>query len=108
MVSLHNQWNPDFVGSPGEKKMAQSNNNHYYIKILHCRTGEGKFALVLIIHKVKKKMTGLKPGILAVAYMTFNCRNMTPILWTLVQVINLPDKIKFWAFLCLKFSPLFP
>lgn len=55
MVSLHNQWNPDFVGSPGEKKMAQSNNNHYYIKILHCRTGEGKFALVLIIHKVKKK-----------------------------------------------------
>ena len=37
--------------------------------------------------------------------MTFNCRDMAPILRTLVQVINLSDKIKFWAFLCLKFSP---
>lgn len=54
MVSLHNQWNHDFVDSPGEKKIIQNNNNHYYIKIFHCRAGKGKFALVLIIHKVKK------------------------------------------------------
>lgn len=52
MVSLHNQWNPDFVDSPGEKKMVQNNNNQYYIKILLCHAGVGKFALVLIIHKV--------------------------------------------------------
>ena len=52
MVSLHNQWNPDFVDSPGEKKMVQNNNNQYYIKILHCHAAVGKFALVLIIHKV--------------------------------------------------------
>ena len=50
MVSLHNQWYyPGFVDSPGEKKMVQNNNNHYYIKRLHCRAVEGKFALVLII-----------------------------------------------------------
>lgn len=54
MVSLHDQWNPDFVDSSDEKKMVQNNNNRYYIKILHCCAGEGKFALVLIIHKVKK------------------------------------------------------
>ena len=56
MVSLHNQWYyPGFVDSPGEKKMVQNNNNHYYIKRLHYRAVEGKFALVLIIPKVKKK-----------------------------------------------------
>ena len=55
MVSLRNQWYyPVFVDSDGEKKMVQNNNNRYYIKILHFRAGEGKFASVLIIPKVKK------------------------------------------------------
>ena len=39
---------------------------------LHCHVGEGKFALVLIIHKVKKNHCFETWD--SVAYMPFNCR----------------------------------
>ena len=107
MVSLHDQWNPDFVDSPGEKKIVQIIITVITLKYYIVVQGKGSLPWFWLSIKLKK-ITGLKPGILAVAYMTFNCRDMAPILRTLVQVINLSDKIKFWAFLCLKFSPFFP